>query len=186
MNEILPESKRFYSPETDLPDYDFFTPDSANDVDELMSDLDKAGFKEIYHKVGIHEGTTKVMVNFVPVADITQIDKEIYDVYRSRAEIRDGVHHTDPDMLRMMMYLEISRPRGQVERWQKVFERLQLINSNFPIGSDDCKPVKKMDLDPGIARIIYDFAIDRQRIICSESLIPLYARGIRSGDSIAG
>jgi len=184
MNEILPKSKRFYSPEMDLPDYDFFTPDADADIQELMSDLSKAGFKEIYHKIGIHEGTTKVMVNFVPVADVTVIDKDIYDVYHSRAVIREGIHHTDPDTLRMMMYLEISRPKGQVDRWQKVFERLQLINSNFPIGTEDCKPVKKMDLEPGIAQIIYDLAIDRQRIICSESLLPLYARGIRTGDSV--
>jgi hypothetical protein len=54
MNEILPKSKRFYSPELDLPDYDFFTPDSAADIEELMSDLSKAGFKEIYLKVCIH------------------------------------------------------------------------------------------------------------------------------------
>ena len=184
MNAILPESKQFYSPEIDLPDYDFFTPNSAGDIDELMSDLDKAGFNEIYHKVGIHEGTTKVMVNFIPVADVTEVDKEIYDVYHSRAAVRDGIRHTDPDMLRMMMYLEISRPRGQVARWEKVFERLQLINSNFPIGAEDCKPVKKIGLDPGVAHTIYDFAIDRQRVICSESLAPLYARGIRTGNSV--
>jgi hypothetical protein len=183
MNAILPDSKKFYSPDLDLPDYDFFTPDAETDIVELMADLDRAGFNEIYHKVGIHEGTTKVMVNFIPVADVTQISRGIYDVYYNRAIIIDGMHFTDPDMLRMMMYLEISRPRGQVMRWEKVFERLRLINETFPIDSADCKPVKNMDLEQGVARSVYDFAIDNQRVICSESLIPLYARGIRLANS---
>ena len=54
MNAILPDSKKFYDPEVDLPDYDFYTPEIDNDVEELVKDLEKEGFKEIYHKVGIH------------------------------------------------------------------------------------------------------------------------------------
>ena len=47
MNAILPEEKRFYNSETDLPDYDYYTPDLDNDVDELVKDMEKAGFKDV-------------------------------------------------------------------------------------------------------------------------------------------
>jgi hypothetical protein len=33
----------------------------------------------------------------------------------------------------MLMFLELSRPRGQVERWEKVFERLRLFDSKHPV-----------------------------------------------------
>ena len=132
MNAILPPAKRFYDPELDLPDYDFFTPEIDEDIEDLVALLRKSGFKEIYHKTGIHEGTKKILVNFTPIADITYISKPIYEVFLKRSIVRDGVHHTDPEILRMMMYLEISRPKGQVERWEKVYERLRLINSIFP------------------------------------------------------
>lgn len=33
----------------------------------------------------------------------------------------------------MSVYLELSRPRGDVSRWKKVFTRLQLLNKSYPI-----------------------------------------------------
>jgi hypothetical protein len=62
MNAILPPSKQFYNPVLDLPDYDFFTPEMDDDIEDLVALLRKSGFKEIYHKVGIHEGTKKILV----------------------------------------------------------------------------------------------------------------------------
>jgi hypothetical protein len=50
INAQLPNKDKFYNLETTLPDYDFFTPDAETDVGELMADLDRAGFKEIYNK----------------------------------------------------------------------------------------------------------------------------------------
>ncbi len=132
MNAILPENDKFYDSEVDLPDYDFYTPELEDDVVELVDDLKTAGFKDVYQRVGIHEGTKKILVNFVAVADVSRIEKDLYNVFYERSIAVDGIHYTDPDILRMMMYLEISRPRGQVARWEKVFERLQLINRAFP------------------------------------------------------
>jgi hypothetical protein len=33
----------------------------------------------------------------------------------------------------MAMYLELSRPKGDVSRWKKVYDRLQLLNNNYPM-----------------------------------------------------
>ena len=181
MNAILPPEKQFYSEELDLPDYDFFTPDAESDIKDMVKDLLAAGFTEVYHKVGIHEGTKKVMVNFVPVADITVLPKEIYDVYHMRSIVKDGIHYTDPDMLRAMMYLELSRPKGMVARWEKVFERLQLINDNFPLKR--CPRATKVAQIPmETSRAIYDFVIENQRILCSAQS-SVYDHGIK-GDAI--
>jgi hypothetical protein len=32
------------------------------------------------------------------------------------------------------MYLELSRPRGDIERWKKVYERLMLLNKHYSVG----------------------------------------------------
>ena len=50
MNAILPPAKRFYNPELDMPDYDFFTPTIDDDIEDLVALLRKAGFTETYHK----------------------------------------------------------------------------------------------------------------------------------------
>lgn len=181
MNAILPPEKRFYSEELDLPDYDFFTPDAEEDVKGLIKDLTAAGFTEIYHKVGIHEGTKKIMVNFVPVADITVLRQDLYEVYHKRAVVKEGVHYTDPDMLRAMMYLELSRPKGMVSRWEKVFERLQLINTNFPMKRCP-RAVKAVQIPMETSRAIYDFVIENQRVLCSAPN-SVYDHGIK-GDAI--
>jgi hypothetical protein len=176
MNAILPPEKRFYSEELDLPDYDFFTPDVDSDIKDLLGDLIKAGFKEVYHKVGIHEGTKKIMVNFMPVADITVLKPDLYEVYHKRAVVKEGIYYTDPDMLRAMMYLELSRPKGMVSRWEKVFERLQLINDNFPMKR--CKAPKVEPIPTETSRAIYDFVIENQRVLCTAP-IGVYEHGVK-------
>jgi len=189
MNAILPANKRFYNPDVDLPDYDFYTPDVEGDVKELVADLAKEGFKDTYHKVGIHEGTKKILVNFVPVADISYIDPELFAVMYRRSILIDGIHYTDPDVLRMMMYLELSRPRGMVSRWEKVFERLQLINNEFPImGGCRKRITRRQQYDVTVPfdmrKIILDYAIHNKRIMCNDSLVQLYRRGIRHRNAV--
>jgi len=132
MNMILPESARFYNMELETPDYDFFTPVIEDDIKCIIDKLNKEGFKDVFHKIGIHEGTSKILVDFVAVADITQISPPLFKIIKSRSIVVDNIHYTDPDVLRMMMYLELSRPRGMVSRWEKVYQRLQLINKFFP------------------------------------------------------
>ena len=42
-----------------------------------------------------------------------------------------GILYASPNYLRMSMYLELSRPAGDVSRWEKVLKRLTLLNKNF-------------------------------------------------------
>lgn len=186
MNAILPKSKQFYHPDRDLPDYDFYTPQLKEDVQDLVSDLKAAGFKDVYHRIGIHEGTEKILVNFVAVADITHIDTDIFSTLYRRSVKKDGIHYTDPDILRMMMYLELSRPRGQVDRWEKVYERLQLINRQFPIrgsGSRVTGARAKIGSIPfEVRKLLIEYCIAHQRIVCTGPIASVYSRGIRLGN----
>lgn len=129
---ILPEKYKFYDPEYSIPDYDFFTPTPDSDISLIIRDLRKAGFVDISAREGMHEGTTKIYVEYVPVADITVIDPSLYRILSKREFRSDGISYLDVNTLRMLMYLEISRPRGEVRRWEKVFERLLLLNTFLP------------------------------------------------------
>lgn len=186
MNAILPEAKRFYDPDVDLPDYDFFSPDVEADTVELVEDLKRAGFKDVYSRIGMHEGTKKILVNFRPIADMSSLDPAIYAVFNRRAMVRDGVRYADPDILRMMMYLELSRPKGQVGRWDKVFERLQLINSVFPLGVGGPGRATRRrggrggaTVPLGVRRTILDYCIEQGRVILSGPLESIYEQAIR-------
>jgi hypothetical protein len=128
INAHLPQSEQFYDPNISLPDYDFFSPDAESDTAELIDDLKSHGYNEISKRIGIHDGTIKVYVNYVAIADISQMIPEFYDSIYKKSSVINGIHYADTLFLQMMMYLELSRPRGQVERWDKVHSRLNLLN----------------------------------------------------------
>jgi len=131
INAYMPKKYKFYT-ENDLPDYDFFSPTQEADIDDLIAMFYEKGFKEIAVRLSVHGGTKKVYVNYTAIADITQIDPYVFKKLSEKAQQFDGISYADPDFLRMMMYLEISRPAGEVTRWEKVYERLLLLNTFNP------------------------------------------------------
>lgn len=133
INAQLPKKDKFYNLETTLPDYDFFTPDDKGDSEDLLETLKQAGFSEISKRIGIHDGTTKIYVNYTAIADITHIDREFYKRIYKKSVTIDGIHYVDPVFLRMLTYIELSRPRGMVARWEKIYERLELLEKAHPM-----------------------------------------------------
>jgi hypothetical protein len=141
INNILPEEDRFYNKEMEVPDYDFFSQDALKDAKELTDIYYKKGFIDVEAKSGQHYGTYKVFVNYMAVADITFIPKEIFMALKSDAISVDGILYAPPNFLRMSMYLELSRPAGDISRWEKVLKRLSLLNKNFPITDINCSEI---------------------------------------------
>jgi hypothetical protein len=138
INALLPEDEKIYDDDLDLPDYDFFSPNALEDAKELADIYYKRGYTEVEAKSGQHAGTFKVFVNFLGMADVTGIPKELYDAIKSKAVMVDGIYYTDANFLKMSMFLELSRPAGDTSRWEKVLKRLQLINKNYPMDDDKC------------------------------------------------
>ncbi len=133
INNLLPKEDQFYNPEVDIPDYDFFSQTPQEHAMILANKLFAAGIKEVEVKPGIHLGTFKVFADYEGVADITQLDEDIFMKLWDANIVKNGIHYATPDFLRMSMYLELSRPRGDVSRWKKVYTRLQLLNKHYPI-----------------------------------------------------
>ena len=177
MNMLLPDKYKFYNTETDLPDYDFLTPDANSDVDNLVKSLKDAGFKNTVHRVGMHEGTKKILVNYVAVADLTSTTREVYNVFYKESTLIDGIHYTNEHMLRMMMYLELSRPRGEVSRWKKVYTRLELLNKHFRFAP--CKHKSPYTVPQYIRKELYKFILIRQKTLATLDLQALYSRSLK-------
>ncbi len=140
INNVLPAESQFYDKRTELPDYDFFTPHAYQDAMDLADIYAKNGYMQVEAKSGVHLGTYKVFVNFIPVADVTQLAPEIYRALGRDPETKtvDGIRYAPPNYLRMAMYLELSRPRGDISRWEKVLKRLSLLNHYYPLRADAC------------------------------------------------
>jgi|LauGreDrversion4_2_1035121.scaffolds.fasta_scaffold158790_1 hypothetical protein len=178
INAQLPKEMKFYSDTKDLPDYDFFTPNLYGDIKELMEDLQRSGFEDVQERVGVHEGTKKILVNYVPIADISEMDDVIYETILKRAVNINGINYTDPDILRMMMYLEMSHPKGMVSRWDKVFERLSLINTAFPIKKCEIETRAPKSIPFIIRDKINQFCVQNKRILAGARLENLYLKSL--------
>ena len=83
----------------------------------------------------------------------------------------------------MGMYLELSRPDGDVSRWEKVLKRLILLNKNYPLKGKDCGDIDfqrdfdKRDEDTSIIyTTIRDSFIDQGVIFFGGFANILYSR----------
>uniref|UniRef100_A0A6C0CQB4 Poly(A) polymerase catalytic subunit domain-containing protein n=1 Tax=viral metagenome TaxID=1070528 RepID=A0A6C0CQB4_9ZZZZ len=144
INNILPVGDQFYNKDVEIPDYDFFSHSALTDAKELADIYAEAGYTDVEAKSGVHHGTFKVYVNFIPVADITYIPKELFKSLTREAIKVNGILYSPPNYLRMGMYLELSRPRGDVSRWEKVLKRLVLLNKNYPMANPKCNHIDFM------------------------------------------
>jgi len=141
INNILPKQDQFYNKDVEIPDYDFYSPNALSDAKKLVDIYVSDGFLEVEAKSGQHHGTYKVFVNFIPVADITYVPKELFNSIKKEAIRVGGILYAPPNLLRMGMYLELSRPAGDVSRWEKVLKRLTLLNKNYPLVGKECAKV---------------------------------------------
>ena len=146
INNVLPINKQFYDKKVDLPDYDFFSPDPLNDAKELADIYFKKGYINVSAISASHGGTFKVFVNFIPIADISYMHNDKFNLLMKTSIVKKNIHYSPINFLRMLMYLELSRPKGDIQRWRKVYDRLLLLNSAYPLKFDFCKKKNYEDI----------------------------------------
>jgi hypothetical protein len=139
INNILPKSHRFYNYNYELPDYDFFSMNALENAKELADIYVKNGFTNVEAKAGVHHGTYKVYVNNIGVADITYLHPEIFNSLMKDIIKKENLLYAPANFLRQSMYLELSRPNGDISRWEKVLKRLTLLNKHYPLKIKKCK-----------------------------------------------
>ena len=139
LNNILPKEQQFYNYDYYSPDYDFFSPTAQDHVKELAIIFKKKKFKNILAKSAIHPGTYKLYVNYIQIADITQINPDLYQKLLPNSIIRNSIYYAPLPFLRMNLFLELSRPRGDISRWEKVMSRLIKLNEAYPFTIKNCE-----------------------------------------------
>jgi hypothetical protein len=136
INQALPKDVQFYQ-ESDIPDYDFFSTNAIKDLMKL-ADLLYPHFQSIEVKPSMFQGTYKLFVNYLPLVDMTQIDANLFNNLYLESFIRDGIRYVPYNYLRMSMHQELSRPLGDLSRWTKVYQRLELLNNHHPFLIRNC------------------------------------------------
>lgn len=133
INNLLPAEDKFYNMDKDIPDYDFFSATPQEHAIEVADQLTNEGYASVEVKPGVHMGTYKVFADYTGVADISFMEETLFNKLWKESIEKNNMHYVPPNFLRMSVYLELSRPKGFVERWKKVYARLQLLNKHYPM-----------------------------------------------------
>jgi hypothetical protein len=137
INKYLPKEKQFYE-DNDIPDYDCFSTNSLEDAKELANILFKNNIINVEIKSALFKGTYKIFINFIPIVDITHIEKSIFlNIYNKSVKI-DNLLYVSPNYLKISLYQELSRPLGDISRWEKIYNRLELLNIYKPLYVPNC------------------------------------------------
>ena len=182
INRLLPKQDQFYNRDIEIPDLDFYSANALNDAKELVDIYVKEGFIEVEAKSGQHHGTYKVYVNFIPVADITQMPKELFTAIKRDTVKINGILCSPANLLRMAMYLELSRPQGDVSRWEKVLKRLTLLNKHYPLNGEQCKhmnfqrQMESTNLSEKIYENIRNTLVDQGAVFFGGYTLSLYSQ----------
>jgi hypothetical protein len=174
INNILPPDKWFYNYEEEIPDYDVFSKNAIDDAKELADIYFKSGYVNVEAKAGVHTGTYKVYVDFIPIIDITNMNDFFFDNLKNESKFfikstkrnyikeqydKMKILYCPPDFLRAQFYRELSEPSGNTQRWAKIYPRLKVFNEVYPLKEDPClfqRYITRMKHEVSIYDIIFN------------------------------
>ena len=139
INIILPKKLRFYKDYT-INDFDCFSKNPLNDSIELAKIIKSKGYSYIKIKKAKHDGTYRVYVYGKQIFDITIVKSNIYDnlLKYSKKEKKSLKHYKEKyniiplSIIKKNLYYELARPEQSGYRWEKIYERLHLLNNIYP------------------------------------------------------
>jgi len=140
INELLPKTKKIYGP-YDLPDYDMFSSTAKQDAIKLGKYLVSHNIQYVEVKNGIHKGTFKVFAEFKSVADITQINRNLYSYLLHESKNNPKETFSDPllhivpiTFIKWSFHKELASPESSIYRWEKIFKRYLIFEKlhSFP------------------------------------------------------
>lgn len=130
IDRLMPTKYKIYEEYT-LPDIDMFCVHPQKVATNLVKEFASAGHNAFFNEA-LHEGTYKVFVGGLQVADITKISKRAFDTLSDgKRDTAEGLFTVCPEYLRMSLHLILSK--GDVaSRWPKVVRRLHNYYKVFP------------------------------------------------------
>jgi hypothetical protein len=154
INLILPNKYKFYKEYT-INDYDCFSKNPIEDSYELAKEIKKAGFKYIKIKKAIHNNTYKISVFGKQFFDITYLDSNLYNILlkyitynNNKLKFYKDKYKIIPiEIIKLNLYFELARPIQSGFRWEKIYNRLELVNEIYPTEKSSkilkCIPIKE-------------------------------------------
>ena len=185
INELLCEKDKIYDYNMDDIDLDYYSYNPIKHCKNIMKLINKYKFKLLKKyiliiKNGLHFGTYRIIINNIPLIDITYIGEEYYKILYKLSIKKNKFYIVPRDYLRYSLYYELSTPSGDVSRWEKNIKRLLLSNNkiNIPLIIELLDYFKSFEEKDFIiiltGDIVYNFYVNLDKNEKSEYLEKLY------------
>lgn len=151
-----------------IPDIDVFTSKSNNSKKTTHAAahlMKRAGIEGLRIVPAIHKSTYSIRLGRHVVMDVSWISPEEIRTLQtvSREEGHPDVLAAPAAYLKMSMHLELCRPAVYIERWRKVWPRLEAIYSEFPKCMPNPIPIKKIHTLEDVVLLEEDKILDAAR-----------------------
>jgi len=178
INAYLPNEKQFYD-KTDIPDYDCFSPNSIKHAKQLANILSNK-MENVEVKSAMFPGTLKIYVNFIPIVDITSLTDDVfYNISKKSIHI-NNILYAPPNYLKISLYQELSRPLGDISRWEKIYNRLTLLNQSHPLYVTNCSvsdsDIPDTEENQRIHKIIVDQIKEKKWVVFGDYGLSYYIK----------
>lgn len=153
----------------DIADIEFYSSSPNVDVIELTEELYTHNFKHIEGKVGMHDKTYKIFVNFDNYCDITYMPENV--LMNMPYIIIDGIKCAHPHFMLVDAYRVLTDPMTSYWRIDKSIKRFQKILKYYPITESSNQINIKNNINDDILKFIRKKFIYKKKLI----VVGLYA-----------
>jgi len=147
---IKAKDKTYKTP--DFLDYDFYTPNNEFDSISIANILYDAKYKYVRRIPALHPNTYRIGAEFAPefVADITLIPEEQYE--KIPKILIDGLFYIDPQYAKIDLYVSVSNPHTNTNRWIKALKRVQTLERLYPLSFNKLETIKENKIQKEILK----------------------------------
>lgn len=117
-------------------DMDLMSPNAHMFAYELANFLHKHRHPGVTATAGLYPHMVHIKIGNVMLADIVFCHPRVFDtMWRDRHTV-EGLPCASPTFIKMKLYYELSRPKDDPSRWDKIMTRLALMEAKFPTMPD--------------------------------------------------
>ena len=185
INIILPKKLRFYKDYT-INDFDCLSKDPLKDSIELAKIIKNKGYSYIKIKKAKHSGTYRVYVYGKQIFDISIVKSNIYDNLlkyskkekKSLKYFKDKYNIIPLSIIKKNLYYELSRPEQSGYRWEKIYDRLHILNNIYPTEKSavNYECIKIPTIYNGLTKNILNYIKDSKNPIIDSFALKIYKK----------
>jgi hypothetical protein len=174
LDQYMPKDLKIYDYDM-IPDIDVFSPQPKTVATALADHLKKKGYKDTTQlTTALHAGTYKVFSEGLPIADVSYLPKDAFDMIAKKTKIGSfGLKLVSPRYVQFSLHSMLTR-LASVERWEKVEFRMSRFYKVFSPKPPKKFPIAEFNTEMDtVNKALHAYAEETNALLLGTSVIDL-------------